>query len=29
VGLDYVRPAQSNKAFEVLKRKFFCAGGRM
>jgi hypothetical protein len=28
VGLDYVRPAQSNKAFEVLKRKFFCAGGR-
>lgn len=28
VGLSHIRPAQANQAFELLKRKFFCAGGR-
>ena len=28
VGLSYIRPAQVNQAFELLKRKFFCDGGR-
>jgi hypothetical protein len=28
VGLNYIRPAQANQAFELLKRKFFCDGGR-
>ncbi|MDO8207782.1 MAG: DUF3800 domain-containing protein [Gallionella sp.] len=28
VGLSVLRPAQENRAFEVLKRKFFCSGGR-
>lgn len=28
VGLSYVRPEQPNQAFEMLKKKFFCAGGR-
>ena len=28
VGLSILRPGQANRAFEVLKRKFFCAGGR-
>lgn len=28
VGLSVLRPGQSNRAFEVLKRKFFCSGGR-
>lgn len=28
VGLNYIRPDQSNQAFEVLKTKFFCDGGR-
>lgn len=28
VGLSKLRPGQSNRAFEVLKRKFFCSGGR-
>jgi hypothetical protein len=28
VGLNYIRPEQGNKAFELLKRKFFCEGGR-
>jgi len=28
IGLSVVRPAQDNRAFEVLKRKFFCSGGR-
>lgn len=28
VGLSYLRPAQPNQAFDVLKRKFFCRGGR-
>jgi len=28
VGLSYIRPGQPNQAFEVLKRKFFCDGGR-
>lgn len=28
VGLSVVRPDQANRAFEVLKRKFFCSGGR-
>ena len=29
VGLGVLRPAQVNRAFDVLKRKFFCAGGRV
>ena len=28
VGLSYIRPAQVNQAFDLLKRKFFCHGGR-
>ena len=28
VGINYIRPQQENKAFEVLKNKFFCEGGR-
>ena len=28
VGLSYIRPGQSNQAFDVLKKKFFCDGGR-
>ena len=28
VGLSCIRPAQVNQAFELLKRKFFCDGGR-
>lgn len=28
VGLSYIRPGQANQAFDVLKRKFFCDGGR-
>ncbi|MFH1813557.1 MAG: DUF3800 domain-containing protein [Pseudomonadota bacterium] len=27
VGLNYIRPTQSNQAFDVLKQKFFCDGG--
>lgn len=28
VGLNYIRPAQPNQAFDLLKKKFFCDGGR-
>ena len=28
IGLKTVRPDQENRAFEVLKKKFFCKGGR-
>lgn len=28
VGLSYIRPGQPNQAFDVLKQKFFCDGGR-
>ncbi|MGH8541081.1 MAG: DUF3800 domain-containing protein [Stenotrophobium sp.] len=28
VGLSVLRPTQENRAFDVLKRKFFCSGGR-
>jgi hypothetical protein len=28
VGINYLRPAQENKAFELLRAKFYCAGGR-
>ena len=28
VGINYLRPAQENKAFELLKAKFYCTGGR-
>ena len=28
VGLNYLRPRQLNQAFELLKKKFFCEGGR-
>lgn len=28
IGLSVVKPTQPNRAFELLKRKFFCSGGR-
>ena len=28
VGVNYLRPTQANQAFELLKRKFYCDGGR-
>ena len=28
IGLSYLRPKQPNQAFELLKRKFYCEGGR-
>ena len=28
VGLSYLRPNQPNQAFDLLKKKFFCDGGR-
>ena len=28
VGLKYVRPEQRNQAFDLLKQKFYCKGGR-
>ena len=28
VGINHLRPAQENKAFDLLKTKFYCAGGR-
>lgn len=28
VGLNYIRPKQPNQAFQMLKKKFFCDGGR-
>jgi hypothetical protein len=28
VGMSVLRPEQENRAFEVLKRKFYCSGGR-
>lgn len=28
IGLSVFRPKQENRAFEVLKKKFFCSGGR-
>lgn len=28
IGMSLLRPKQKNRAFDVLKRKFFCAGGR-
>ena len=28
VGLSYIRPTQANQAFDLLKKKFYCAGGR-
>lgn len=28
IGLSVLRPGQENRAFNVLKRKFFCSGGR-
>jgi uncharacterized protein YrzB (UPF0473 family) len=28
IGLSILRPTQSNRAFEVLRRKFYCEGGR-
>lgn len=28
IGLSVLRPEQENRAFDVLKRKFFCSGGR-
>lgn len=29
IGLSVVKPQQPNRAFDLLKRKFFCSGGRM
>lgn len=28
IGLHTIRPKQENKAFEILKHKFYCEGGR-
>ncbi len=28
IGINYFKPDQPNRAFEVLKTKFFCSGGR-
>jgi hypothetical protein len=28
VGVNYLRPAQTNRAFELLMKKFYCDGGR-
>ena len=28
IGINYLRPGQENRAFEILKHKFFCSGGR-
>lgn len=28
IGLNLLRPKQENRAFEILKRKFYCDGGR-
>ena len=28
VGLNYIRPAQANQAFDMLRKKFYCDGGR-
>jgi hypothetical protein len=28
IGLSYMRPEQANQAFDLLKKKFFCDGGR-
>jgi hypothetical protein len=28
VGVNYLRPSQENKAFDLMKMKFYCAGGR-
>lgn len=28
IGLSVLRPGQANRAFEALRRKFFCSGGR-
>ena len=28
VGLNYIRPTQANQAFDMLKKKFYCDGGR-
>ena len=28
VGINYIRPKQTNQAFALLKKKFFCDGGR-
>ncbi|MFM8899808.1 MAG: DUF3800 domain-containing protein [Burkholderiales bacterium] len=28
IGVNYLRPVQGNQAFELLKKKFYCDGGR-
>jgi hypothetical protein len=28
VGINYLRPTQKNQAFDILKKKFYCEGGR-
>ena len=28
IGLNFLKPEQKNQAFEVLKKKFYCDGGR-
>lgn len=28
IGINHLRPGQPNRAFEILKKKFFCEGGR-
>ncbi len=29
IGLSHIRPTQANQAFDLLRRKFYCAGGRL
>ena len=28
IGIHYLRPNQSNRAFEIIEQKFLCRGGR-
>ena len=28
IGLNLLKPEQPNRAFNILKKKFFCSGGR-
>jgi hypothetical protein len=28
IGVNYLNPAQKNRAYSILEKKFFCRGGR-
>ena len=28
IGLNFLKPTQENRSFDVLKKKFYCDGGR-